>query len=173
MLFHKTYKRRKDNKLWTRKEVIKKIAEESLSHYKISGTDTLIIATHKNASGIKLKFISSNYAEEDSIELNATVYFYHNGLEQEWVDLFHFTQNYYGKKYRPLVIKKDQLWEDSNVYDETMKVYRTLIQISLDAPMLKSFLLGKNVKYGNAPLVLPNDAHLREFSKKVAKTLFG
>lgn len=144
--------KREDREQWTKKLVIERIAKE-LVDFKPQLTKNSI--EFRGDYSLKLEFISDNYADKKNIELNASVIFGDDGRTYEWVDLFHLTKYLLARWHQPLMIRKDDQWEGSNLQADCENIYRPLIRALMDSQLANSFLRGETIEAEGRKLSLP------------------
>lgn len=138
----KRYKRRPDDKSWTKNTLLSRMYEEI-------GVDLLEhdvkynIWRLKAQKDLSIEFESSNYPEKNEVKLINSIYF-KNGknVSQLREDLRDIARQAYGTKYEPLHIRKDELFEGSSLQRECIDLYRPFFNLLSNQDTLKEIVNG-------------------------------
>lgn len=143
-----------NSRLWTKntllRQIIAELNENGLT-LELRGNEIILYGGDEK---IAIEFGASNYADDNKVELIASIYLEANGQYRTWESLFDVCKEYHGKKYRALTIYKDEKWEGSNIQKECREIYTPLFQMMQDPEKLEMMKEGKKFRLGNKDMNL-------------------
>lgn len=147
-----------------RASLLRLFAEDLDIDYKLE-KNSLYLLGHNE---VRLDFSSSNYHDENEIELIADVFIKPDGAPDYiyWHDLFHLTKALLkDRKAISFSAQKGKAWKKSKLQKSTLNFYRPLFQTLIDPIESSKFMKGESVKFNGVKLQIKS-----KYSQALART---